>query len=115
MTMVMKALVLFACLCGPSGKERAPACTTPAPARLAVGSIRPHEHPVAATARRPGFDPSAMNLGDIDDDETEDDSPFAAMTAAPIAEAGRGWARSDARPGSGQVTHPSSRRVPLRC
>ena len=119
MTMVMRALVLFACLGGPSGKDRAAGDAAPAPARLAGvhagGSIRPHGHPTAAPARRAGFDLSAAILGDMDDDETEDDSPFAAITAAPVLEVGPGWVRSAARPGSGQVSHPSGGRIPLRC
>jgi hypothetical protein len=113
------ALIMMGCLAGPSGNDRVRRAMPPASADIpgvhVAVATRSRERPSASRAGRRVATPCTAVLGDIDDDETEDDSPSAALLPALDPEIRRAWMRTTARPGSGQLLRPPTRRIPLRC
>lgn len=117
--MAWKALIFVWCLSGPLAGGWGWEAIRQAPA----ARVGPHLGDAARTRRladlaaagRQKAIPCDALLVDIDDDEIEDDPSSAAVWFPLNREIGLAWVRAEARPGSGQVLHLPSERIPLRC
>lgn len=117
MTLV-KALAMIAALPVWAGSDRMSGGTPTSVDFAGVrveGRVLDHALRAAPSLHRQQASPSAALLGDIDDDDRDDDSPTAATFPAVLSESGLDRGRVEALPGSGQILHVATERIPLRC
>jgi hypothetical protein len=117
--MVWIAMIMMGCLAGPLGDDRVregtPSASADAPGVYVAVAARPPERSAASRAGRHDAASAIAVLGDIDDDETEEESPSAVLPPASDPHLGRARIRTTDRPGTGPFRWCPIGRIPLRC